>query len=115
MGGRGLRGGLACALSTPRTHARTHAPTHTRTRTHTHTAGGAVSFLRRSAAMEGKGMSEEDIDAVLNKTKLRLFVGVEVAAQIWDLDVEGMGEEAYAAAVVELTRPAREQGSAAGE
>jgi hypothetical protein len=38
-----------------------------------------------------------------------------VAAQIEDLDVEVMGDEAYAAAVVDLTRPAREQRSAAGE
>ena len=65
--------------------------------------------------MEGKGMSKEDIAVVLDETKLRLFVGVEAAAQIWHLDVEDMGEEAYAAAVEVLTRPAREQRSAAGE
>ncbi len=65
--------------------------------------------------MEGKGMSKEDIDAVLDKTSLRKFVGLLVAAKIEDLDVEGMGDEAYAAAVVDLTRPAREKRSAAGE
>ena len=65
--------------------------------------------------MEGTGMSKKDIDAVLDKSKLCLFVGMQVAAQIWDLDVEDMGDEAYAAAVVDLTRPAREQRSAAGE
>ena len=65
--------------------------------------------------MEGTDMSKGDIDAVLDETKLRLFVGMQVAAQIEDLDVEGMGDEANAAAVVDLTRPAREQRSAAGE
>jgi len=65
--------------------------------------------------MEGTDMSKGDIDAVLDKTSLRKFVGLPVAAQIEDLDVEGMGDEAYAAAVVDLTRPAREQRSAASE
>ncbi len=59
-------------------------------------------------------MSKEDIAIVLDETKLRLFVGVQVAAQIWHLDVEDMGEEAYAAAVVDLTRPAPARGRCAG-
>ena len=63
--------------------------------------------------MRRKGMEPEDIASVLDKTKLRNFVGKAVAEQIEALG-EDMDAEEYATRVAELTAPAREQRSAAG-
>jgi hypothetical protein len=63
--------------------------------------------------MQRKGMTPEDIDSVLDSSKLRYFVTTAMAALIEALD-EDMDAEEYATRVAVLTAPARQQRSAAG-